>query len=367
MSMGSSSAAAVENSGATTVLRRFDPEKDIEALMESGLGSGGLNALDQQSELAALENLQLADSDWPQAGSDPNEEVPDNAAGGLLSKLRPTVADSANAAGEKEANGKIKARMSLFRRYAALLSALISNPGMAASGEEKGGVLRRLIVQSDKVANEFAVRLLSGLGQQSHQWVVNMAARTVSELVAERWRTNGDMNVGILLDEVARAIPSKDGLDDVATFAVPSYPSVPNMEEPDNRRAAFRVSLLKGLTPLAESMLAAKIDAPTRAKWLSAMRDATLDRMLESESLSGGYQGCSANDRVMLLQNHLGCSLGIMRSAFDHEASNSSGIVISRVISTWREVMDGLSESVDVELNSENTAQYIMSIGTRVG
>lgn len=339
----------MESSGATAVaeqverpqngkvaLTKFDPARDLEAIAQNTLQ-------------AKATSVSVTEMPAPQHGE------------GLLSRLRNVVAHQER---NPDPSGTARGRMAILRRYSALMTAIVAHPGIAAEDTEKAGVLRRLIVQTDRVATEFTRRIASGLGLASTQWITDMIARTSADMVATRWYRHQDTDLTTLYNEVAQVIPGGEGLDDVATFAMPERPAQPDMQELDDRRAAFRMTLLKNLAPLLEELMQSNLKPEMYPKWMERIRDAMLDQALADPALKEGYAHASVEHRVMLIQNHLGCSSKLMRMVLQTENVRSEGKPnLKQVLNDWSSAMGALTVTVDVEL-SQSRIDNVVAIGS---
>lgn len=319
-------------------LTRFDPARDLETLAQSTLQSK------VDVEGAAVAEIDAA----------PTKN-------GLLSRLRNVVA---NEESREDSPRLAKRRMAILRRYAALMTGLVAHPGMEASDGEKSSVLRRLIVQTDRVASEFTRRISSGLNLDSTQWVTDMIARTAADLVAVRWYQKKDTDLSALFNEVAQVIPGGEGLDDIATFSLPEHPPMPDMQDLHNRRAAFRMTLLKNLAPIHEELMQSRLKPEAHGRWLEQIRDALLDQALTDPTLKMEYAGANVEHRVMLIQNHLGCSGKIMKMALQAENDRSEGKPnLKKVLGDWEAAMSALTATVDVEMRM-GRMDSVVAIGT---
>lgn len=362
--MAASSATTVEKpeSGVTTILRHFDPERELADVPE----------FDPERELAALGSLEAEFKGDPEGVAASEPEAP---GGSLLAKLKPASGEEGVTAFDRNqsAAGEVKARMGIFRRYTDLLSALVVHPSMEAPDSEKASTLLRLIVQADRVAMEFSKRLTKGLQLENTNWVVTMTSRLAATLVADRWKAAGDTNIHPILDEVARIVPVGDGIKDVESFVIPDRPSLPDMTVEDNRRAALRMSMLSAMTTW-NALLMSKVVPPggeakqqdIRKEWMERMRNALLDSLVVNPTLKNDFQNCSHNERVMLIQNQIGCSAKLMETALACELAKDSPS-LGRVISGWRDAMNGLMETVEVEIKIGNHDGYAVPIGMKVG
>lgn len=317
-------------------LARFDAARDLDALAQTTLRAKAMS-----------ESV--------------DEIVPTAKGAGLLSRLRNVVATEEQ---NRDPSRTARQRMAVLRRYAALMTGIVAHPGMNADDSEKAGVLRRLIVQTDRVATEFSRRIAAGLNLDSTSWLTDMIARTSADLVAARWFRHQDTDLSALYNEVAQVIPGGEGLDDMATFAMQEKPAAPSMDGIDARRAAFRMSLLKDLTPLLEELMHSKLKPEMYRRWMEQIRDAILDQALADPALKEQYAHASTDSRVMLIQNHLGCASKVMRMVLQMEIDRTDGRPnLKNVIADWGNAMSALTATVDVELN-QGRIESVMSIGS---
>lgn len=264
--------------------------------------------------------------------------------------------------GGYDAATQARRRMGLVRRYAPLLTALIARPGMDADAREKGAAFRKLIVQSDRAAQETA-RLMADGAFPDMPWLISQSAAVCSELVANRWYRHADTDITVVIDQVARTMPAADELDDVATYMLPDDPPMPEMASDGARRVAVRLSLMKSMLPIVEELWAAGIPQVDRQALLIELQDALLAEAVENQALARDFRCCATAERVALLQAHIEASARIMKMSVQVAIDQGGRLESSRIVAHWRDALDALVGAVEVEVRSGARLDRSINVG----
>lgn len=248
---------------------------------------------------------------------------------------------------QQRVEGKLaKARMTLVRRNAQLVLALIFQPGLDGKPKEKADALKTLFADTNAAAARVAE--IFGGGLQDKGWLAEMAAPIAAEWVANRWYASGHSDIRAEIDAIAALFPD---INDLVRETEPKTRFIPNSEA--EVHAALRLSLLKASEDLMQEAMQCPLGHPDGASVFCALQDKIADRCL-SHAIPKDFDALPREVRVQLMQNYMNAAARVMcteyRRAVAEWNNGATPFPLARIVERWTMGIDVLDRTVEVNL-----------------